>query len=236
MNDIDLVSPRDLPAFADWQALALKALKGAELASLTTHLPGGLTVEPLYIAPDEAAEPAVPGDAPYVRGTRPFVTEREADEAGGAAAIQSRRWDIRQRHAQAEPAAAHGALLDDLTGGVTSILLQMAAPGQPGLTPRMDAMATALGGEIALNMIGVHLDAGEDYLGAAQSLMEIWRQAGLDAATARGGFGADPLGAMWRTGSVEGGLDEALATLATFTSNNAGHYPQVSFLSCNGAI
>ena len=40
-------------------------------------------------------------------------------------------WDVRQRHVETDPKAANAAILEDLEGGGTSVLLQIQAPG-PG--------------------------------------------------------------------------------------------------------
>ena len=45
-------------------------------------------------------------------------------------------WDVRQRHVETDPKAANAAILDDLTGGGTSVLLQIQAPGQAGISLR----------------------------------------------------------------------------------------------------
>ncbi|SEM79760.1 methylmalonyl-CoA mutase [Sphingomonas gellani] len=78
--------PRDLPepaaqaTLADWQRLAEKEVKGADL---TWHTPEGIDVKPLYTADDVAADPGLPGFAPFTRGVR-------------ASMYAGRPWTIRQ--------------------------------------------------------------------------------------------------------------------------------------------
>ena len=72
------------PGIADWQALAAKEVKGADL---TWHTPEGIDVKPLYTAADAAPErigdPGLPGFAPFTRGVR-------------ASMYAGRPWTIRQ--------------------------------------------------------------------------------------------------------------------------------------------
>ncbi|MBX9729814.1 MAG: methylmalonyl-CoA mutase [Sphingomonas sp.] len=69
------------PTLADWQALATKEVKGADL---TWHTPEGIAVKPLYTAADVAGlDPGLPGFAPFTRGVR-------------ASMYAGRAWTIRQ--------------------------------------------------------------------------------------------------------------------------------------------
>ena len=69
------------PTLADWQALAAKEVKGADL---TWHTPEGIAVKPLYTAEDVVGiDPGLPGFAPFTRGVR-------------ASMYAGRAWTIRQ--------------------------------------------------------------------------------------------------------------------------------------------
>ena len=68
------------PTLADWQALAAKEVKGADL---TWHTPEGIAVKPLYTAEDVRDDPGMPGFAPFTRGVR-------------ASMYAGRAWTIRQ--------------------------------------------------------------------------------------------------------------------------------------------
>ncbi|MCM8731906.1 methylmalonyl-CoA mutase [Hephaestia sp. GCM10023244] len=73
----------DKPTLSDWQALADKEVKGADLA---WHTPEGIAVKPLYTGADaDAADawPGLPGFAPYTRGVK-------------ATMYAGRPWTIRQ--------------------------------------------------------------------------------------------------------------------------------------------
>ncbi|WP_380783075.1 methylmalonyl-CoA mutase [Sphingomonas sp. R86520] len=73
-------TPETGPTLADWQALAAKEVKGADL---TWPTPEGIDVKPLYTAEDVTADPGLPGFAPFTRGVR-------------ASMYAGRPWTIRQ--------------------------------------------------------------------------------------------------------------------------------------------
>src|SRR6185312_5146544 len=85
-------------------------------------------------------------------------------------------WDVRQRHVEPDPKAANAAILDDLSSGGTSVLLQVQAPGQAGLGYGAEALSQALQG-VQFNAQAIALEARENTLDAAGSLIEIWRAA-----------------------------------------------------------
>ncbi|MEG3084448.1 methylmalonyl-CoA mutase [Sphingomonas sp. PB2P12] len=72
--------PESAPTLADWQALAAKEVKGADL---TWPTPEGIDVKPLYTAEDVREDPGLPGFAPFTRGVR-------------ASMYAGRPWTIRQ--------------------------------------------------------------------------------------------------------------------------------------------
>ena len=68
------------PTHADWQKMAAKEVKGADLTWAT---PEGIAVKPLYTAADVVTDPGLPGFAPFTRGVR-------------ASMYAGRPWTIRQ--------------------------------------------------------------------------------------------------------------------------------------------
>ncbi|WP_439533271.1 methylmalonyl-CoA mutase [Polymorphobacter sp.] len=70
----------DEPGYPDWQALAAKEVKGADL---DWHSPEGIVIKPLYTADDHAGDTGLPGFAPFTRGVR-------------ASMYAGRPWTIRQ--------------------------------------------------------------------------------------------------------------------------------------------
>ena len=73
-------TPSTGPTLADWEALAAKEVKGADL---TWHTAEGIAVKPLYTAADVRDDPGLPGFAPFTRGVR-------------ASMYAGRPWTIRQ--------------------------------------------------------------------------------------------------------------------------------------------
>jgi methylmalonyl-CoA mutase len=68
------------PTHDDWQKMAAKEVKGADLTWAT---PEGIAVKPLYTAADVVTDPGLPGFAPFTRGVR-------------ASMYAGRPWTIRQ--------------------------------------------------------------------------------------------------------------------------------------------
>ncbi|MGW0767386.1 methylmalonyl-CoA mutase family protein [Streptomyces sp. NPDC002676] len=194
-----------------WQRLVEGVLRksGKEVSgeaaedALSTTLEDGLRTRPLYTARDAAPDPGLPGFAPFVRGSRP-----EGNTAGG--------WDVRQRHS----ALADGAVLADLENGVTSLWLVLGEGGIP-----VESLGRALDG-VYLDLAPVALDAGRDTEAAAEALLALYTERGVDPKAARGTLGADPLGYEARTGTP---LD--FAPFAALAARCAETYPGLRALT-----
>ena len=174
-----------------WRALVEKVLRrsGADVDGhdgpvetlLASPTYDGFSLEPLYTADTTVPETGFPGLPPFTRGATP----------DGAVATG---WDVRQRHANPDPAVTRQAVLTDLENGVTSLWLAVGEHGLP-----LDALATVLN-EVYLDLAPVALDAGEDVLAAARALLDLHEDKGIQASEVRGNLGADPLGLRARTG------------------------------------
>ncbi|MEV6113334.1 methylmalonyl-CoA mutase family protein [Streptomyces sp. NPDC052109] len=194
-----------------WQRLVEGVLRksGKEVSgaaaedALSTTLEDGLRTRPLYTARDDAPDPGLPGFAPYVRGGRP-----EGNTAGG--------WDVRQRHT----ALTENAVLADLENGGTSLWLVLGEGGIP-----VDGLGPALEG-VYLDLAPVVLDAGRDTEPAAEALLRLYAEKGVEAGAARGNLGGDPLGHEARTGTA---LD--FAPYAALAARCAGEYPGLRALT-----
>ncbi|MFB4264001.1 methylmalonyl-CoA mutase family protein [Nonomuraea sp. GTA35] len=147
----------------DWRALAAEVLRksGVEAGSpeeaLSRRTYDGVTVAPLYDPDDLPGDPGSPGAAPYVRGARAV--------AG---------WDVRQRHAVADPEA----VLADLENGVTSLWLVVG----DGAIPVGELGAVLK--DVYLDLAPIVLQAGERTREAAEALFSL--------AAARGAAPGDP--------------------------------------------
>jgi methylmalonyl-CoA mutase len=221
--------------FDEWRALAEADLGGASFEQkLVTHTYEGIDIQPVYTRrdwPGEGDPNGFPGLPPFVRGARPLGV------------VQS-GWDLRQEHAHPDLGAANEAILEDLQGGVTSLLLRLDAAARNGLDPD-DPAATELAGRdglmayhaddldallsgVHLDMIGVTLEAGAAFLPAAAALVALWRRRGVGPEHARGAFNADPLAVLARDGQLPMPPETALALMADLAAWTAQNYPHVT--------
>src|SRR5581483_11211786 len=195
--DVALIPEFEPPAREAWLALVEKVLKGGDFEKrLVSRTADGLAIQPLYVRSD-----AVAGAAPAAR---------TAYFPGG--------WDVRAWHAESEPKAANAAILEDLTGGATSLLLQIRAPGQSGLPYGADGLRVALDG-VFLDGCAIALDARENTMDAAGSLIEIWQDAKINENKRRGAFNLDPLGVLAKTGTLYYPAERSCEIAAKFAND-----------------
>jgi methylmalonyl-CoA mutase len=169
----------EAPTREAWLTLVQKVLKGGDFEKrLVSRTTDGIAIQPLYTRADEAAAAAV---------------GRSGWFPGG--------WDVRTLYADTDPKAANATILNDLQNGTTSLLLQITAPGQAGLSYAAGPLSEALEG-VFLNACTIALDARENTLDAAGSLLEIWREANINDNDRRGAFNYDPLGVLAKTGTA----------------------------------
>jgi methylmalonyl-CoA mutase len=179
-TDTTIVPEFEQPSHEAWLELVAKVLKGADFDKrLVSRTVDGLAIQPLYTRSDATAGAQTVGRSAYFPGG----------------------WDVRQRHAEPDPQAANTAILKDLEGGATSLVLQILAPGQWGLPYSAAGLSVALKG-VFLDGCGITLDARENTMDAAGSLIEIWREAGINENNRRGAFNYDPLGTLARNGTL----------------------------------
>jgi methylmalonyl-CoA mutase len=218
--------------YAAWRAAVEKELKAPFEKRMFASTYEGFTLQPLYneeIFATGGDPSGMPGFTPFVRGGAPLGST----VAG---------WDIRQEHAEADPAEANAQILDDLTNGVTSIVLRLDAAARAGLDAD-DTRAAGRAGEdgvmvsatadVARALEGVHIQhagiwlaADGAFLPAAALYVAAARQRGIAPDQLLGSFNADPLGALLHEGELAVPLDVALrqmADLAVWTAANAKH-------------
>ncbi|WP_433442440.1 methylmalonyl-CoA mutase family protein [Nonomuraea sp. CA-141351] len=155
-----------------WRALAVEVLRksgietGSPEEALSSPTYDGVTVAPLYDQDDLPGDPGLPGEPPYVRGTRAV--------AG---------WDVRQRHAVADPEA----VLADLENGVTSLWLVVGDGAIP-----VDALGAVLK-DVYLDLAPVVLEAGGHVREAAEVLFGRGAavKGNLGASACAGGAGVE---------------------------------------------
>ena len=154
------------------------------VAALSSTTYDGISVRPLYTAVDVPPTSAgTPGAAPYLRGATadgPTLTG----------------WDVRQRHADPDPARLRASLLNDLETGATSVWLVLGDAGLP-----VADLPAALAG-VYVDLAPVALDAGGQTAEATAAYLRLVGERGLDPAEIRGSLGADPIGLRARTGAA----------------------------------
>lgn len=200
-----------------WMALVAKALKGGDFEKkLVGRTYDGIRLDPLY-------------------------TRNAAQMAAGTAVRAAGRmraglaWDIQQRTTGTDPTAVNAALLEDLEGGCSGVVLSVAAPGQAGLAADADVLARALDGVRLDWGVSVSLEAGGEYEAAAESLLSALAKSGRDAASCTLALNADPLGALARTGGLEQDGAQSMAALARVFGNVA-NLPRARAVLIDGRI
>ena len=129
-----------------WKKLVEKALAGADFDKrLVARTADGLKIKPLYTRVD-----TLPGanDAPAIGS---LLTRSSAEYELG--------WQIHQRVVEHDPSSANTTILEELEGGASGIVLQVAAPGQHGV-------GIANAGDMARALKGMHLDLAPVQLAA----------------------------------------------------------------------
>ncbi len=235
----------DFPAvsYDEWRAQVEADLQVLSFEKkLVTHTYEGIDLQPIYTRRDHPADDdplGFPGLAPFVRGTTPL----------GAVLTG---WDLRQEFSEPDPATANRAIIDDVAGGVTSLLLRLDSAARHGFDPD-DAAAGDFAGEdglmaytvddydaalndVSLDRISIALDAGAAFLPAAAMLVALWQRRGVAFDCVQGAFNADPWGVLSATGSFP--LDAAathsqLADLAVWTSL---HLPHVTSIGIDTSV
>ena len=180
------------PGREDWAAMAAKVLNrsrpeeqhldgAAAVAELTSELPGGLEIEPIYW-PEPGRALGLPGAMPFTRGRGPRDPEQP--------------WDARALHDDPDAARTRAAVLDDLEHGATSVWLHV---GEDGIAT--DDVSAALQ-DVMVDLAPITVSSLTDQTGAAAALLAFWEAKGADPATVRGGLGHDPIGAAAALGTA----------------------------------
>ncbi len=217
---VQLASGFPSATYDQWRQLVEKALKGADFDKrLVARTADGLHIEPLYARADAlaGAQAAVPGTAPFTRGT--------ATEAEGLG------WEIVQRVTEPDPKTANAIILEELEGGATGVVLQIAGPGQIGV--KVDSAA-----DMAAALAGVHLDfapialaGGIEGLTAARHLLGALATLNPKPGAAVSRLNVDPIGTLARFGTTWAPLEKALVdTVKLATEARASSAPFTAVL------
>jgi len=221
--------------YEQWRAVAEADLKGAAFEQkLVTHIYEDIDIQPVYTGRDAlhgVDASGLPGQTPFVRGAHAVTAEPLP-------------WDLRQEYQHPELKANNRAILDDLAGGATSLLIrldQIAGQGHDPDDPASAELAQDDGvmaysaadldrvlADVQLDAVGVSLEAGAAFIPGAALLVSLWKKRGVAPDQARGSFHADPLGELARRGRLPLTIGTALSQLADLAAWTAQNYPGVT--------
>jgi len=183
-----------------WRKLVEKALQGADFdRKLLSRTADGLHINPLYTRADTLApaQAAAPGAVPFTRGTK------RAPAGLG--------WQIHQRVLAPDAGSANAMILEELEGGASGVVLQIAAPGQTGIAVNgASDLAAALAG-VYLDYAPVQLRAGTGAPGAARHFLAALKLLKAKPGEARSFLNVDPIGSLARFGTAGSPIKAALA-------------------------
>ena len=186
---LELAGEFPAPTPEQWRVLVARVLQRSGLAedrdpvdALSSTTYDGIRLVPLYAAEDApSTDIGLPGSALFVRGAT----------VDGATATG---WDVRQRHADPDPARARAAVLADLECGATSLWLVL---GEAGLS--VAELAAVLDG-VYVDLAPIALDAGAQTSDAASAFLDLVLARELAHDEIAGTLGADPIGLRARAG------------------------------------
>ncbi|MFT4979831.1 MAG: methylmalonyl-CoA mutase [Myxococcota bacterium] len=188
-----------------WRARVSEELRGRPLSQLSTALPGGVPVEPLYTAEDASGDGGLPGAAPYTRG----------------AALWS-AWDICPRHDDPRRDVLRASIVADLDGGAEGLWLQLdrharlgGGIGEDGATLYSAADFHEVFAGRDLSKIHARLDAGAAALPLAAQWTALAARQGVSLSEARLRFCFDPAAALMRDGALPADLESLWSQAAT---------------------
>ena len=166
----------------------------------------GFPIRPLYTGLDAQPEVPLPGEWPFVRGS-----DARRDVKSG--------WKVAEEFptGQSLVADGNGAVLVALTEGVSALVLRVGQPG--GVAPV--ALDRLLEG-VFLDLVPVSLDAGADYVAAADAVLALLTDLDDDQRTRLSvDLGADPLTAPLSRRSAPS-IADVVATAGKITGYDGG--------------
>ncbi|MCB9600162.1 MAG: methylmalonyl-CoA mutase [Sandaracinus sp.] len=189
----------DPAGLEEWRAKVEADLRGAPFESLRTPISASTTLEPLYAK----AEGVLPSEVPVRHGP----------------------WRIQPEHDDPRMEVCASAIADDLARGADALWLVAGLDhGTRVLTAGdLDAVLRA----VELGEVRVQLEPEADALPVALSLVAVAEGRGVAPEQLRGGFGADPIGTLARSGSLPQGWRTARRTLGELGALAQAKYPGV---------
>ncbi|WP_295557133.1 methylmalonyl-CoA mutase family protein [uncultured Hyphomicrobium sp.] len=220
-----LASDFEAATRAQWLALVDKAIKGADFEKkLVTRNADGIRIDPIYVRATSipALQTAIPGHAPFTRGTNEVV--------------QGLGWEIRQRVNAADPEGANREILSELEGGSNGILLEIEAPGQTGCRIQSAAdMVAALSG-MRIDLAPVELKAGLGAADAAAQLVSALPGLGIPAKSAQVFLGLDPIGSLARWGTLPAPVQQVLVESIALAGEVGAEVPNARTIKVDATV
>ncbi|WP_374685870.1 methylmalonyl-CoA mutase family protein [Promineifilum sp.] len=211
-----------IPDHDEWRAAAVESLGGKPFEKLVTPSYEGIPIQPMYRREDAeefTAAHTLPGQAPYVRGSR-------------AAGYLAQPWAIAQELPYGSPAAFNRALRSDLEHGQTAVNLLLDGPTRAGKDPDAARLGEVGRGGVSLATVedvaaalkGVDLSATPLFVRAGTVALPLLallaahlRRAGRPVADLHGCLEDDPLGALAHEGTLPLSLPRAYDEMAQLT-------------------
>ena len=234
MNNANLVGDFPTQSYEEWRSAVEKTLKGAPFEKkMVSQTYEEIALQPLYARKDwpPVGDPSgFPGIPPFTRGF-------------GVSGVGTEGWCVRQEHMAPDPRVANAAILADLQGGATSIVVRFDQAARNGFDPDqanqssigVDGIMAYARADLEVLMDRVQLDgvpialaAGSQFLSAAALLASLWQQRNISSEKAKGAFNADPLGILAATGTLPVPVERALAHMTDLAAYTARNWPSVT--------
>lgn len=195
----------------DWRARVERELGGDPFDKLRKRTEDDIPVEPLYTREADLGADAAgfPGLPPYLRGTHPL-------------GVVGRGWEVCNEHDVPTVEECAQGITADLERGATSVWIRVGLDHGTRVLTAGDI--ARLLEAVDLQTTPIYLESAQEALPLAAALVAVCRSRELEPGVLRGGFGADPLGVLARTGSLHSGLRGAMAEardLVAWSRHNA---------------
>lgn len=218
-----LATQFEAPSIEQWRGLVDKALKGADFEKrLVAKTADGLRIPPLYTRADTRAELSPPGSAPFTRGTH-------ASKDGFG-------WSILTLIDAGTPAEANRAILADLEGGSNGIVLQVAAPGQSGVSVTCNSCVSAALAGVDLDFASLQLKGGLGGAALARHVITALPTLGGKAGARQIAFNLDPIGTFAQYGTAGAPVADAITEAISIAQSAHKAEPQARTVLANGRV
>lgn len=185
-TDLTLAGDFAEPTLQEWHEAVAKVINrnrpedkqlspDDSVKKLVTSTVDGLTIDPLYIRPEQEPAIGAPGLPPFTRGTTVRHGEMDA-------------WDVRGLYENPDVATTHSEILEDLQRGVTSLWLRVDHDAIPA-----DALADTLA-DVLLDLAKIEVSSSYDPEAAAEALLGVFEKSDKPKDQLSLNLGLDPIG------------------------------------------